>query len=244
MKKSPETAPLLEVTDLASHYGPIQALFGISLSVSPGELVAMVGANGAGKTTLLRAISGVQPSSGGSIRFDGRDVTRMSPHRIVASGIGHVPEGRQVFSPLSVHDNLRLGAFSRRRHRSQVDADLEYIYGLFPILRERRDQAAGTLSGGEQQMLAIGRSLLGKPRLLLLDEPSMGLAPLLVEEIFRVIAELNSEGVTVLLVEQNARAALKIADRGYVLETGKVVMSAAAEELLDDENVRKAYLGH
>lgn len=168
----------------------------------------------------------------------------MAPYRIVAGGIGHVPEGRQVFAPLSVEDNLRLGAFNRRKDRVAVNADMERIYELFPILDERREQAAGTLSGGEQQMLAIGRSLLGKPRLLLLDEPSMGLAPLLVEEIFRVISELNGEGVTVLLVEQNARAALRIADRGYVLETGKVVMNAPAGELLEDENVRKAYLGH
>jgi branched-chain amino acid transport system ATP-binding protein len=235
---------LLEVSGIASQYGAIKAIFDVSLTVDSGELVAMVGANGAGKTTLLRAISGVQPVCAGSIRFDGRDVTRLAPHRIVAGGIGHVPEGRQVFAPMSVQDNLRLGAFGRRRDRAAVDADLQRIYEMFPILGQRRSQPAGTLSGGEQQMLAIGRSLLGKPRLLLLDEPSMGLAPLLVEEIFRVIAELNSEGVTVLLVEQNARAALRIADRGYVLETGKVVMSAPARELLEDESVRKAYLGH
>lgn len=242
--KSPEQAPLLEVSGLASQYGAIKAIFDVSLTVNPGELVALVGANGAGKTTLLRAISGVQPSCAGSIHFDGRDVTRLAPHRIVAGGIGHVPEGRQVFPPLSVQDNLRLGAFNRRKNRSAVNADLDHIYALFPILAARRTQAAGTLSGGEQQMLAIGRSLLGKPRLLLLDEPSMGLAPLLVEEIFRVVAELNREGVTILLVEQNARAALRIADRGYVLETGKVALSAPAHELLEDENVRKAYLGH
>jgi len=244
VKKSPEPAPLLEVSGLASQYGPIKAIFDVSLTVNQGELVAMVGANGAGKTTLLRAISGVQPISAGSIRFDGRDMKRLAPYRVVASGIGHVPEGRQVFAPLSVEDNLRLGAYNRRQDREAVNADLEQIFTLFPILAERRNQAAGTLSGGEQQMLAIGRSLLGKPRLLLLDEPSMGLAPLLVEEIFRVIAELNGQGVTVLLVEQNARAALSIADRGYVLETGKVVMSAPARDLLKDENVRKAYLGH
>jgi branched-chain amino acid transport system ATP-binding protein len=242
--KSPDPAPLLEVSGLASRYGPITAIFDVSLTVGQGELVAMVGANGAGKTTLLRAISGIQPSSAGSIRFNGRDITRLSPHRIVAYGIGHVPEGRQVFAPLTVQDNLRLGAFSRRRERAAVNRELARIYELFPILGQRRDQAAGTLSGGEQQMLAIGRSLLAKPRLLLLDEPSMGLAPLLVEEIFRVIAELNRDGVTILLVEQNANAALQIADRGYVLETGKVVMNAPAGELLEDENVRKAYLGH
>ncbi len=238
-----ESTPLLEVSALASQYGPIRALFDVSLVVGEGELVALVGANGAGKTTLLRAISGIQPLSSGSIRFDGREIGRQPAHRIVAAGVGHVPEGRQVFAPLSVEDNLRLGAFTRRRHRDAVQADMEHVFELFPHLAERRRQAAGTLSGGEQQMLAMGRALLGRPRLLLLDEPSMGLAPLMVAEIFRVIADLNQSGVTVLLVEQNARAALAIADRGYVLETGRVAMSAAAAELLGDENVRRAYLG-
>ncbi len=238
-----DSVALLEVSALASQYGPIRALFDVSLVVGEGELVALVGANGAGKTTLLRAISGIQPLSSGSIRFDGREIGRQPAHRIVAAGIGHVPEGRQVFAPLSVEDNLRLGAFTRRRDRDAVHADLEHIFALFPHLAERRRQAAGTLSGGEQQMLAIGRALLSRPRLLLLDEPSMGLAPLMVEEIFRVISGLNESGVTVLLVEQNARAALAIADRGYVLETGRVAMSAVAAELLGDENVRKAYLG-
>ena len=240
----PSPEPLLEVAGLSSHYGPVQAIAGISLSVQAGELVAIVGANGAGKTTLLMCLSGVQPVTAGQIRFAGRDITRLPSHQIVAAGICQAPEGRQVFAPLSVMDNLRLGAYARRRDKAWIQQELERIYNLFPILRERADQLAGTLSGGQQQMLAIGRALLGRPRLLLLDEPSMGLAPLLVEEIFRVIRALNSEGVTVLLVEQNARAALGIADRGYVLETGRVVKSAPAAELLADESVRKAYLGH
>ncbi len=240
----PPPEPLLDVAGLSSHYGPVQAIAGISLSVQAGELVAIVGANGAGKTTLLMCLSGVQPVTAGRIRFAGRDITRLPSHQIVAAGICQAPEGRQVFAPLSVMDNLRLGAYARRRDKAWIQQELERIYTLFPILRERADQLAGTLSGGQQQMLAIGRALLGRPRLLLLDEPSMGLAPLLVEEIFRVIRELNRQGVTVLLVEQNARAALGIADRGYVLETGRVVKSAPAAELLADESVRKAYLGH
>jgi branched-chain amino acid transport system ATP-binding protein len=237
-------APLLEVTDLATHYGPIQAIHSVSLEVFPGELVAIVGANGAGKTTLLRTLSGVQPASGGTIRFDGEEITRLAAHRIVARGICQVPEGRQVFAPLSVEDNLKLGGYSQRRDGAWVAAKIDEIYTLFPILHEKRTQLAGNLSGGQQQMLAIGRALLGRPRLLLLDEPSMGLAPLLVEEIFRVVRELHEAGTTVLLVEQNANAALQIADRGYVLETGKVVTGAPAAELLEDETVRKAYLGH
>ena len=235
---------LLKVDNLCTHYGPIQALFGISLEVLPGELVAMVGANGAGKTTLLHTISGIQKASSGSIHFDGVEISRQRSHKIVASGICHVPEGRQVFAPLSVEDNLRLGAYNIRKEKGWIDSEMERIYDLFPILKEKFRQTAGTLSGGQQQMLAIGRALLGRPRLLLLDEPSMGLAPLLVEEIFRVIQGLNEKGVTILLVEQNARAALGIADRGYVLETGRAVLSASAEELLNNEAVRKAYLGH
>ena len=237
-------APLLEVTDLATHYGPIQAIHSVSLEVFPGELVAIVGANGAGKTTLLRTLSGVQPASGGTIRFDGEEITRLAAHRIVTRGICQVPEGRQVFAPLSVADNLKLGGYSQRKDAAWVAAKIDEVYALFPILHEKRAQLAGNLSGGQQQMLAIGRALLGRPRLLLLDEPSMGLAPLLVEEIFRVVRELHEAGTTVLLVEQNANAALQIADRGYVLETGKVVTSAPAAELLEDETVRKAYLGH
>ncbi|MCB1868993.1 MAG: ABC transporter ATP-binding protein [Gammaproteobacteria bacterium] len=236
--------PLLKIAELTSHYGPIQALHGISLEVNSGELVAIVGANGAGKTTLLLTLSGVQKASGGSISFDGTEITRMASHKIVQSGICHVPEGRQVFAPLEVEDNLKLGAYCFRDDKRRLSEELERIYQLFPILKERRKQPAGTLSGGQQQMLAIGRALLGRPRLLLLDEPSMGLAPLLVEEIFRVVRELNDSGVTVLLVEQNANAALGIADRGYVLETGRVILTANADELLADEAVRKAYLGH
>ncbi len=240
----PAGQPLLEVRGLRSFYGPIQALHDVDLRVCSGELVAIVGANGAGKTTLLLSLSGVQRSSGGSIRFQGKEITRLAPHRIVAAGICQVPEGRQVFAPLSVEDNLRLGAYSRRGDKDWVEQEMARIFGLFPILRERAGQTAGTLSGGQQQMLAIGRALLGRPSLLLLDEPSMGLAPLLVEEIFRVVRDLNEQGVTILLVEQNARAALAIADRGYVLETGHIVMSATADELLRDEAVQRAYLGY
>ncbi len=236
--------PLLKVSGLTTHYGPVQALHGISMEVFPGELVAMVGANGAGKTTLLHTLSRVQKSSVGEVWFDGTEITRMPPHRIVAAGVCQVPEGRQVFAPLSVDDNLRLGGFTQRQDHNWFEQELERVYDLFPILKEKWQQAAGTLSGGQQQMLAIGRALLGRPRLLLLDEPSMGLAPLLVEEIFRIILQLNQQGVTILLVEQNARAALGIADRGYVLETGRVVLAAKADELLEDEAVRRAYLGY
>ncbi|WP_275098334.1 ABC transporter ATP-binding protein [Sedimenticola hydrogenitrophicus] len=235
---------LLQVEGLTSHYGPIQALHGISLEVHPGELVAMVGANGAGKTTLLHTISNVHKASGGRVVFDGREITRSAPHKIVRSGICHIPEGRQVFAPLSVEDNLLLGGFTQRRDKAWMAEEMARIYALFPILQEKRRQAAGTLSGGQQQMLAMGRALLGRPKLLLLDEPSMGLAPLLVAEIFRVVRELNERGVTILLVEQNAKAALGIADRGYVLETGRVVLTADADTLLADEAVQKAYLGH
>lgn len=239
-----DSTTLLKVSELSSHYGPIRAIDRISLHVNSGELVAIVGANGAGKTTLLRTLSGVQPASNGSVLFEGEELTRMKPNKVVAKGICQVPEGRQVFGPLSVEDNLRLGGYVNRKQSAWVNSEIEKIYSLFPILKEKRQQAAGTLSGGQQQMLAIGRAMLGKPKLMLLDEPSMGLVPLLVEEIFRVIHELNASGVTVLLVEQNARAALKIAHRGYVLETGRVVMTAGAAELLEDEAVRKAYLGH
>ena len=240
----PSDSSLLRVTDLTTHYGPIQALYGVSLEVNEGELVAMVGANGAGKTTLLHTLSSIRKASSGQIHFDGRNITRQPPHKIVAAWVCQVPEGRQVFAPLSVEDNLRLGAYGLRKEKAWVEEELQRIYNLFPILQDKREQTAGTLSGGQQQMLAIGRALLGRPRLLLLDEPSMGLAPLLVEEIFRIIRELNDKGVTILLVEQNARAALGIADRGYVLETGRVVLADSADALLADEAVRKAYLGY
>lgn len=235
---------LLEINGLISHYGPVQVLYNVSLSVFPGEMVALVGGNGAGKTTLLHTLSGLHRPSVGSIHFDGQDMTYWPSHRIVAAGVCQVPEGRQVFAPLSVEDNLKLGAYRQHRNLGWVKQELEHVYTLFPILQERRRQLAGTLSGGQQQMLAIGRALLGKPRLLLLDEPSMGLAPLLVEEIFRVIVELNTQGVTILLVEQNARAALAIAKRGYILETGQIVKTAPAVDLLADDDVRRAYLGY
>ena len=236
--------PLLEVVGLRSDYGPVRAIHQADLHIHAGELIAIVGGNGAGKTTLLHTLSGLHPASSGHVRFTGQDITRWPPHRIVAAGICQVPEGRLVFAPLSVEDNLRLGAFRQRHHQDWIRQEMERVYALFPILAERRHQLAGTLSGGQQQMLAIGRALLGRPRLLLLDEPSMGLAPLLVEEIFRVIVELNSQGVTVLLVEQNARAALAIAGRGYVLETGRIAQTASAAELLADDAVRRAYLGY
>jgi branched-chain amino acid transport system ATP-binding protein len=232
---------LLEISGLSSHYGRIQAVRGIDVTVGEGELVALVGANGAGKTTMLRCISGVQPLTGGTIRFDGRDITRMPADQRVALGIAQVPEGRQVFGPMSVEDNLRLGAY--RRKGDDVEADIKRMYDMFPILFKKRELPAGTLSGGQQQMLAIARALMSHPRLLLLDEPSMGLAPLLVAEIFNVVQALKRQGTTIFLVEQNAYAALAIADRGYVLETGAVVMSDVGQTLLADERVKEAYLG-
>ena len=234
-------AMLLEIVGLESHHGPVRALAGIDLAVAEGELLALVGANGAGKTTLLRTISGVQKASAGTIRFAGEDITRASPSARVARGIAQVPEGRQVFGPLSVEDNILLGGWTRPA-RDLVD-DLERHYATFPILGEKRRQPAGTLSGGQQQMVAIARALMARPRLLLLDEPSMGLAPLLVAEIFTAIARLRAEGVTIFLVEQNAHAALSIADRGYVLETGAVVLQDTGKALLANERVRQAYLG-
>jgi branched-chain amino acid transport system ATP-binding protein len=232
---------MLEVRALASHYGRIPALKGIDVSVHAGELVALVGANGAGKTTLLRTISGVQPVSAGQVLFAGTDITHSAPDRRVRLGIVQVPEGRQVFGPLSVLDNLLLGAYTRPRGES---ADgLERIYAMFPALAERRRQPAGTLSGGQQQMLAMGRALMARPKLLLLDEPSMGLAPRLVEEVFATIRTLKAAGTTIFLIDQNARAALAAADRAYVLETGQVVLSGSGAELLASERVQAAYLG-
>ena len=231
---------MLEINGLSSRYGRIQALTGIDLTVAEGELVALVGANGAGKSTLLRAISGVQPSLG-EIIFNGKDISAIPAERRVGLGIVQVPEGRQVFGPLSVDDNLRLGAYTRTRAES--DAALERVFTMFPALKERRRQAAGVLSGGQQQMLAIGRGLMGNPRLLLLDEPSMGLAPRLVEEIFATVRALKAARTTIFLVDQNARAALAVADRGYVLETGRVVLAGTGPELLANGQVREAYLG-
>jgi branched-chain amino acid transport system ATP-binding protein len=231
---------MLEVTGLEARYGRIPALKGIDLRVGAGELVALVGANGAGKSTLLRALSGVQAASG-QVLFEKENLEKATPERRVALGLLHVPEGRQVFGPLCVEDNLRLGAY--RRGRAARAQSLERVYALFPVLAERRRHAAGTLSGGQQQMLAIGRALMGEPRLLLLDEPSMGLAPRLVAEIFACVRALRDAATAVLLVEQNARAALAIADRGYVLETGRIVMTGTGDELAADAGVRAAYLG-
>jgi branched-chain amino acid transport system ATP-binding protein len=233
--------PMLSVEGLRSGYGRIETLHGVSIDVAAGEIVSLLGANGAGKTTLLRAISGVQPISGGRIRFEGRELDGLPAHRRVALGIAQVPEGRQVFAPLSVEDNLKLGAWTRRD--ASLAAELAMMYELFPLLAARRHASAGMLSGGEQQMLAISRALMAKPRLLLLDEPSMGLAPMLVEQILDTVRRLKQTGLTVLLVEQNARAALAIADRGYVVETGRIVASGRAVELLANERVQAAYLG-
>ncbi|SFL44533.1 branched-chain amino acid transport system ATP-binding protein [Rugamonas rubra] len=241
MDVNPIIRPLLAIEGLTSHYGRIQALHGIDLQIGQGQLVALVGANGAGKTTLLRAISGVQPISGGGIRFGGEEIARVSADRRVRAGICQVPEGRQVFGPMSVEDNLRLGAFTRPKE--DLAGDMERMYQLFPILKEKRLLLAGTLSGGQQQMLAMARALMGRPKLLLLDEPSMGLAPLLIAEIFRIVKSLRDQGITIFLVEQNARAALSIADVGYVIETGAITLSGPGPELLDNEQVQSAYLG-
>ena len=238
----PSAEPLLEVQDLKSAYGRVQALKGVSLEVRPGEIVCLVGGNGAGKTTLLRAVSGVQPVAGGRVRFAGEDITRAPPHRRVAKGIAQVPEGRQIFAALTVADNLRLGAYLRR-DEDGIAADLERVFAVFPVLEERSHTPGGALSGGQQQMLAVGRALMSRPRLLLLDEPSMGLAPLLVGQIFAAIQALKRDGVTVFLVEQNAAAALAIADRGYVIETGRIVHEGRARAMLADERLREAYLG-
>jgi branched-chain amino acid transport system ATP-binding protein len=232
---------MLEVSALASYYGRIAALKGISIRVREGELVALVGANGAGKTTLLRAISGVQPVAAGRVLFAGEDITRCAPSARVRKGVVQVPEGRQVFGPLTVLDNLRLGAYTRPRTESA--RSLENVYGLFPALAERRHHAAGTLSGGQQQMLAMGRALMARPKVLLLDEPSMGLSPIMVDKIFEVVADIHQRGTTVMLVEQNASRALGLADRGYVMDSGEVTMAGDAKALLSDPRVRAAYLG-
>ncbi len=232
---------MLAVSNLTSRYGRIEVLHGISLEVRTGEVVTLVGSNGAGKSTLLRAISGVQPVSSGSIMFDEQAIGKWRPHVRVAKGIAQVPEGRQIFTPLTVDENLRLGGITRRD--DGVSADLAEMYAMFPALGEFRNKTAGTLSGGQQQMLAIGRALMARPKLLLLDEPSMGLAPVLVEQIFTTIGMLKARGLTILLVEQNANAALAIADRGYVIETGRIVTTGTGKELLSDERVRNAYLG-
>jgi branched-chain amino acid transport system ATP-binding protein len=232
---------LLKVAGLQSCYGRIQALKGLDLEIRQGETVALVGANGAGKTTFLRTLSGVQPMSGGHIWFGGEDISRVRADQRMRRGICQSPEGRQVFGPLAIEDNLRLGAYTRPRQ--QVPEDLEKVYAMFPILKEKRKLPAGTLSGGQQQMLAIGRALMGRPRLLLLDEPSMGLAPLLVQEVFNVVKMLKAQGMTIILAEQNAFAALALADRGYVIETGEITLTGSGLDLIHNEQVRTAYLG-
>ncbi|MDW8068370.1 MAG: ABC transporter ATP-binding protein [Anaerolineae bacterium] len=235
--------PLLSVENLHVSYGAIRALHGISFYVEKGEIVTLIGANGAGKSTTLRAISGLLLADQGRILYDGADITNMSADQIVRMGIVQVPEGRKIFAPLTVRENLEMGAFTRRNRR-EIEESMEFVFNLFPRLRERAEQMGGTLSGGEQQMLAVARALMAKPRLLLMDEPSMGLAPILVEEIFEVIQRLNrEEGVTILLVEQNAHMALSVAHRGYVLETGVIQMEGTAAELRDNPRVREAYLG-
>lgn len=231
---------MLEIRGLKSAYGRIEVIHGVDLEIRQGEIVALIGANGAGKTTLLRAISGVQPVMAGEITLEGGTIAKASAHARVEAGIVQVPEGRQVFRPLSVEDNLILGSYRRRKAPAQ---DIERIYAMFPILKEKRHQAAGGLSGGQQQMLAIGRAIMGDPKLLLLDEPSMGLAPVIVAQIFEVIRALRASGVTILLVEQNASAALAIADRAYVMETGRITLSGPAAELAANAEVRRAYLG-
>lgn len=236
---------MLDVDRVSAHYGGVRALQDVSLEEKEGEIVALIGGNGAGKTTLLNLISGIVRPSRGKIFFKGEDITALTPERIVQMGIGQVPEGRLLFGPLTVKENLELGAFKRRRkeEKEKVSKDFDYVYKLFPTLKKRLEQKAGTLSGGEQQMLAIGRGLMGKPVLMLLDEPSLGLAPLLVQEIFSVIKRLKNEGTTILLVEQNARAALKVCDRAYVLETGNIRLQGSASDLLENEEVKRAYLG-
>ena len=232
---------MLAIENLASRYGRIEVLHGVSLKVQQGEIVTLVGSNGAGKTTLLKAISGVQPIAAGSIRFADRAIHGLRAHQRVQRGIAQVPEGRQVFAPLTVDDNLRLGAFTRSD--KDIKTDLDHVYETFPALAEKRRIVAGALSGGQQQMLAIGRALMSRPQLILLDEPSMGLAPVLVEQIFSIISGLKTRGLTILLVEQNANAALAIADRGYVIETGRIVITGSGRDLLNDPRVRGAYLG-
>ncbi len=234
--------PILQVRDLRVHYGAIEALKGVSLDVPAGQVVALIGANGAGKTTTLRAISRMLRPTGGSVRFLGEDLTRLASHQTVARGLAHAPEGRGIFLNLTVRENLDLGAYLRH-DRARIAVDLEHAFALFPILKERERQVCGTLSGGEQQMLAVARALMSRPKLLLLDEPSLGLAPQVVEKIFAVLREVNESGVALLLVEQNAHKALQIAHRAYVLETGTVVMQGAGHDLLASPEVRRAYLG-
>ena len=236
--------PILELRDVAVHYGRIQALHGISLTVREGELVTLLGSNGAGKTTTMRAISGLRPLSAGSVWFEGRDISKVKAHKRVSAGLIQAPEGRGVFPGMTVTENLEMGCYGRKfPTREQHRERLHWVFDTFPRLGERRSQVGGTLSGGEQQMLAIGRALMARPRVLLLDEPSMGLAPMIISQIFAIIAEINAEGTTVLLVEQNAQQALSRSDRAYILETGEITREGQARELLHDDSVRAAYLG-
>ena len=233
---------MLEVRDLQVYYGMINAIKGISFDVNAGEVIALIGANGAGKTTVLHTVTGLVTPKSGSITFDGMNLLKTPAHKILSLGMAHVPEGRRIFQQLTVYDNLKLGAYIMK-DKAQVEKNLDYVYEHFPRLKERKNQVAGTLSGGEQQMLAMGRALMSNPKILLMDEPSMGLSPLLVNEIFRIIKEVSADGTTVLLVEQNAKKALSIADRAYVLETGNITLEGPASRLINDENVKKAYLG-
>ncbi|MBR6872604.1 MAG: ABC transporter ATP-binding protein [Ruminococcus sp.] len=233
---------MLEIKDLHVYYGIIQALKGISFEVNEGEVIALIGANGAGKTTTLHTLTGILPAKTGSILYNGVELTKTPAHKIVKMGIAHVPEGRRIFQQLTVLDNLKLGAFTRK-DKEGIAADLEMVYKRFPRLEERKTQIAGTLSGGEQQMLAMGRALMSKPKIIVMDEPSMGLSPIFVSEIFDIIESIRKDGLTVLLVEQNAKKALAIADRAYVLETGRITLSGKASDLINDEKVKKAYLG-
>ncbi len=233
---------MLKVTDLKVYYGVIQAIKGISFEVNQGEVIALIGANGAGKTTILHTVTGLLKPKSGKIEFEGTDITKMPGHKIVALGMAHVPEGRRVFADLTVYENLMLGAYTRK-NKDEIAETLQMVYTRFPRLQERKTQLAGTLSGGEQQMLAMGRALMSHPKIILMDEPSMGLSPIFVNEIFDIIKQVSASGTTVLLVEQNAKKALEIADRAYVLETGNIVKSASASELMNDDSIKKAYLG-
>ncbi len=233
---------MLEIKDIEVFYGVIQAIKGISFEVNEGEVIALIGANGAGKTTILHTITGLLSPKKGSVIFEGKDITKVPAHKIVSLGMAHVPEGRRVFAELSVYQNLRMGAYTRK-DKAEIAQTLEMVYKRFPRLEERKNQLAGTLSGGEQQMLAMGRALMSHPKIIVMDEPSMGLSPILVNEIFDIIQEVSAGGTTVLLVEQNAKKALSIADRAYVLETGRIVLEGNAKELMNDDSIKKAYLG-
>ncbi|MCD7778553.1 MAG: ABC transporter ATP-binding protein [Clostridiales bacterium] len=233
---------MLEVKDISVYYGMIQAIKGVSFEVNKGEVIALIGANGAGKTTILQTVTGLLKPKSGKIIFEGKDITKTPGYKIVSMGMAHGPEGRRVFASLSVLDNLRMGAYTRK-DKNEIEESLKMVYKHFPRLEERKSQQAGTLSGGEQQMLAMGRALMSKPQILLMDEPSMGLSPIFVNEIFDIIEKVSKEGTTVLLVEQNAKKALEIADRAYVLETGNIVLSGSAKELINDDSIKKAYLG-